>query len=366
MKCEIRREQLLEPVLQAERATAKNPSLPVLSCVLIEVAEGVLSVTATNLEVGVRYTVPILSGEAGLVAVSGSILAHVLTPLPAGAMVNMWSDEGHLVVESVSGRSRIALQDANDFPNIPYITEGEEVTLGAQDLREVLQSVMYCASAATMKPELASVFVHPDGAMLVAAATDSFRLAEKRVPQKSAVSCEPLLIPARSATDLVRTLEKVKDQVTLRRSEHQLSLELPGIYLTMRLTAGTFPDYTQIIPKEFSTEVTVLRFDLERALRKAAVFSGKFNKTVFTVSPKEETFTIYTESSALGDTTDRVAAKLSGEPLTASFNHRYLMEALVPITTDSVILQFVTSSHPVLVRPVGDESFRYIVMPMNR
>lgn len=366
MRCTTTREQLLEPVTLADKSVGKNHTLPLLACILLKVEGPLLRITATNLEVGVEYTVSVLNTEDGVVAVSGAVLTHVISSFPSGAEVTLSTTKGYLEVVSVNGTSRLALQEADEFPILPRILDGTEVTLPAKELREAIGGVAYCASTSTIKPELASVFVHADGGVLITAATDSFRLAEKRVPLKQSVSFDPFLIPARSTQDLLRVLERAQGSVTCTVSQHQLSLTLPGVYMTLRLTSGTFPDYTAIMPKEFVTEVTTLLFDLERTLRKASVFSDQFNQTTLTISPKKKQFTVHTENATVGETTDTLAAALTGEDLTIRFNQRYLLDGLHPIATDSVVLQFAGQSQSAIIRPIGDESFRYLVMPLNR
>lgn len=366
MKCTTTREQLLTPLTHVEKSAGKNLSVPVLGCTLLEVTGSVLTLTATNLEVGVRYSISVADVQDGRVAVPGTILSHVVSSLPNGTSLTLETEGGYLAVTSAGGSSRISLQNADEFPDLPVVEGGTEVVLPAKTLMEALSSVAYCASNSTIKPELSSVFVHPNGGVLTTVATDSFRLAEKNIPLKQQASIEPFLIPARSVQDLLRVLEQAKDMVTLLVGEHQLSITHVGVYLTMRLTAGTFPDYTAIIPKDFMTEAVMLGFDIERVLKKASAFSDQFNQTTIVIEPLKKQFTVHTENTTVGETTDTVAAALTGDELTIRFNQRYLIEAFTTIATDSVVLQFSGQSTPAIVRPVGDESFLYLVMPMNR
>ncbi len=366
MQCKTTREHILTPVTHAERSVGKNPTLPVLSCILLEVSGSVLSCSATDLEVGIRATLPISDGVDGKVAVPGAVLAQVLSALPQGAQVVLRADGGHLHVESASGVARVSIQDAEDFPVLPVVENGADITLPQKALIDTLSSVVHCASASSIKPELASVFVLAQNGTLTAAATDSFRLAEKKVALRSPASADAFLVPARSVQDLLRILEPSDEMVTLNIGEHQLSLETNGVFLTLRLTAGTFPDYTQIIPKEFYSEATMLVADFERALKKASIFSDRFNQMTITISEDRTSLEVHTENSSVGETTDRVIATLTGDPITVSFNQRYVQDAFGPISTDSFVFSFTNSSRPAVIRPLGDDSYRYLVMPMNR
>lgn len=366
MKCTVVREQLLEAVVHTEKNTVKNHTLPVLSCILLHVSNNTLFLTTTNLEVGVRFSLNVEDAEEGTVAVSGSVLSHVITSLPTGANITLEKNKGYLTIKSSEGSSKIALQDTEDFPTLPEVSDGKKITLPADTLKEAITSVVYCASSSTIKPELSSVFIHPDGGTLIATATDSFRLAEKRLPLKESVESEPFLIPSKSTGSLLRILEKHTNPIEVYINKHQLSVSVDNVYITLRLTTGSFPDYTQIIPKEFISEATVLVYDFERTLRKATAFSDQFNQTKLTVSPKKKALIAYTKNETVGETTDAISAALSGEEIEISFNQRYLIDSLHSIHSDSVSLQFAGQSQPVIVRPIGDESFLYLVMPMNR
>lgn len=366
MKCTIIREQLLDAVLQAEKSTIKNHTLPVLACIILEVSKNTLFLSATNLEVGVRFSVTVLGTTDGVVAVSGSVLAHVISSLPSGTEISFEKKEGYLLITSSEGSTKISLQNNEDFPILPEVDESVEVILPAKKFKEAISAVVYCASNSTIKPELSSVFVHPDGGTLVTAATDSFRLAEKKIPLKVSVNSEPFLIPNKSTISLLRVLEKIDDDIVLKTNKHQLSITLPNVYITLRLVSGTFPDYTQIIPKEFITEATMLVFDFERVLRKATVFSDQFNQTTLTISPKKKKFIVHTKNENIGETTDSISTALVGEDLEINFNQKYLIDSLHSITTDSITIQFAGQSQPAIIKPIGSDGFIYLVMPMNR
>lgn len=367
MRFTVLRDNLIGPLTHLEKAVGKHATLPVLSCILFTVDDEVLSMSATNLEVGVRCTVSVRDAEPGTAAVAASVFVQVVNALPAGASLTVSLASGHLEIMSVGATSRIALHDATEFPMLPKVDGGTIVRVSAHDVREVITSVAYCASTSTIKPELASVFVHASGSELIAAATDSFRLAERRLPLKHPVSADPFLVPARSSTDLVRALERVgNEEVELVFDQHQLSFTQPDMYLTLRLVAGTFPDYTQIVPREFVTEATLLTADLARVLRKASAFSNEFNQSTLSLAPKKKVCTVHTRNTSIGETTDTIPANLTGEDLTISFNQRYLADALHTIATDSITMRFAGPGRPALVRPVGDETFLYLVMPMNR
>lgn len=366
MKCTTTKELLQEAVQSLDRMAGKHASLPVLHCVLLTVSGEVLTVEATNLEVGARRVIPCTDSVEGRAAVPASVLAGVVSTLPPASAVNLERTESGLMVTTTQTKARLAVEDDADFPSLPMVADGTKVQIDPRDLLTALQAVVWSASPSTIKPELASVYVHFDGSELRAAATDSFRLAEKRVSQKNTISLDPLLIPARNVPELIRALERARDTAELAVNENQLSLTAAGTYFTTRLVAGSFPNYNEIIPKEYAAEATMLTSDIEQVLRKAAVFADKFNQTTITLDTKQKLCTVHTESQSVGELTDTVHVALTGASITQSFNQRYLIDAFQSIRSDSVTFSLKGPGAPMVARGVGDTSFTYLVMPMNR
>ena len=145
----------------------------------------------------------------------------------------------------------------------------------------------------------------------------------------------------------------------------QFSLYAGDVYITLRTIDGAFPDYQKIIPKDPTTEVTVLKQDLLQIIKKAGVFSDKFNKVTLSVDVEENTVVISTKSGDLGETTDSVSGVIEGESATISINHRYILDCFQSVHSDSIVLSFFGQGKPMVIRGVGDKSFTYLVMPMN-
>ncbi len=349
-----------------DRVAGKHATLPVLQCVLLKVEGSLLVAEATNLEVGVRRTVPCTDALPGRAAVPASVLSGVVASLPSASQVTLERTPGGLVVTTAHTKARLAVEDDAEFPALPEVSGASPVTLVASDFLAALHAVSWSASPSTIKPELASVYVHFDGTELVAAATDSFRLAEKRVPLKKQVALDPLLVPARNVAELTRALERVRDVAELRVNEHQLSLTAPGLYFTTRLVSGSFPNYKEIIPTEFVAEATMLSSDIEQVLRKAAVFADKFNQTTLTFDVNSATCTVHTENASVGEVTDTVRTALAGQSISQSFNQRFLVDVFQSLKTDSVVFSLKGPGSPMVIRGVGDSGFTYLVMPMNR
>ena len=204
------------------------------------------------------------------------------------------------------------------------------------------------------------------GGVLIAAATDSFRLAEKSVPLRSKGSVPPLLLPARNAVELIRVAESSEGDTEMYYTTNQLSLQAGRTYYTSRLVEGTFPNYKQIVPKQFSTEAVMLREDIAVALKSLAVFADKFFQVSLSVDPRGKMVTLSSRNADVGEETCTLRATTSGEPVVVTFNGRYLADGLQSIGGESVRLSLNGVGKPMLIKDAADDSFFYLAMPMNR
>ena len=227
--------------------------------------------------------------------------------------------------------------------------------------------VAYAAALSDIKPEIASVYLYSRDGEINLVATDSFRLAEKRLILEAKVAVEPkLIIPVKNIAEILRVLEGASDQVTLTYNNHQLAFSGEGYYLTSRLVEGVYPDYRQIMPVETKTGVVVLKSDLQNALKVSNVFTDRLNQVNLKVAIKDGLFELSSRSSDIGESTTNLEATLQGEDLEVSFNVRYLLDCLAAITSDSISLKFNGRGRPIMISGIGDNSFTYLIMPLNR
>jgi DNA polymerase III subunit beta len=366
MKIECVKSKLTEVVNKTERVVGKNLTLPILSCLLLEVKNNLLTIHSTNLDLGVKVSIPVRVLKDGLVAVPGNIFHSFISQLPGEGNVTLEVVEKNLEVKTAHIKTIIKTFNPEDFPIIPSVSDPNSLKVSAKDFVKGLRSVWYSSATSSMKPELSSVYIHQTDNGVVFAATDSFRLAEKKIIVKNLRDFNPILIPFRNTAEIIRVFEEIDDPIELHISKGQISINHNNIYLVSRVVDGSFPDYEQIIPKDFKTEVTVLKQDLLNALKISTVFSDNFNQVNIKVVPSKKSFEIKTENANIGRNVISIESVVKGEELGINFNHKYIIDCFQSIEADSVTLGFNGQHKAVVIKGVGDRSFTYLVMPMNR
>lgn len=366
MKLETFKDDLRLAISNADRLTGKNLSLPALSHILLETAERHLVIKATNLDLGVEISVPSKIGSAGRLLVSGAVLANFLNNLAKDDKVNLEASLNNLAVTTLHTKSVFNTYPADDFPSIPKLA-GPAIKLSAPQLLAGIKAVIYAASTSDIKPEIASVYLYQDQGDLVFVATDSFRLAEKRIVLEKKIK-EPLslIIPLRNAAEIMRVFDGESGEVAIQSTPNQLSLSTDRIYLTSRLVDGVFPDYRQIMPTSQKTEIVVLRNDLVNTLKLANIFSDKLNQINLKVAVKDGLLELSSRNADVGEIASSLEATLEGEDVEASYNVRFILDCFASISSDSVNLKLNTKNRPLVLSGIGDPSFTYLVMPLNR
>lgn len=364
MNIELNRQSLLQALELVGRVSTKHVTLPVLQCVLIDVKENFIFIKATNLEIGIETKIPITKQEEFTVAVPANTLLQTISLLD-DVQVNLKKDGDMLIVEGKKSKTNIKTLAFDEFPTIHKLSEKKQA-INNKLFSVGIKTAAFACSQSSIKPELGSIHIFQKKEhSLTFVATDSFRLIEKTVAQKSVVLEEAILIPQKNALELARVCEINNSKSFLQVNENQCALTFENeLYITSRLTNGSFPDYEQIIPKEYISHVTILKQDLINTFKRSSIFLNKFQQVSLNI--KKNNLIISANNGEVGTITESIPATTNGEELVLNFNQRYINDCLSHFNDDSIILNFAGIGRPLVITGVNDESTRYLVMPMNK
>ena len=365
MKIECGIDKIKKALTSVERITGKNLTLPVLGSVLWVATGKTLKLRATNLNIGIEIEIPAKIEKEGVVAVRGDILSSLFSVLQGDLNVLFELINGNLLVKTKTSTILLKSISHEDFPTIPII-EGESILIPNKKFIDGIKSVYYSASISDVKPEIGSIYIYPEDDMLVFVSTDSFRLAEKKIKIKQNLNFNGILIPYKNIVEVIKVFEGIEDDIKITLQKNQISFKTENIYLTSRVVDGSFPDYKQIVPKNTTTKSIVLKQDFISSLKISNIFSDKFNQIVLTIKPGDKIFEIESKNTDIGENTTLVAGALSGEDVSANFNFKYILDCFQSISGDSLSIELTGNNKPMIIRGVGDSSFMYLVMPMNR
>lgn len=359
------KEKLWKAASLAEKVSLKNANLPALQSILLLADKNSLSLRATNLEIGIEMDIPAQIKEKGTTSVPASVLSRTISGLGNEKNITLTLQNQNLFLTTSHTTATIKSHPTDDFPTLPTVSDGETLTIPIRKLINGISTVLFSASSSDVKPELSGVYLYPEGNSIVFVATDSFRLAEKKEQHKKTNDFPGIIIPGKNAAMIARIFEDAQGDVVMRANKNQLSIQHEGIFITSRLANGVFPDYQQIIPKGATSSAILLKQDFISALKMSNVFSDSFNRISLMIDPKEKTFSISSRNADIGEGVTKIEASLSGENISATFNHRYLLDATQAIPEDSIVLEFSGSQKQLVMKGLGNHSFLYLAMPIN-
>lgn len=361
----IEKNKFIEAIQKTSRfAQRSNVTLPVLSSILIIAGDDGIKFRSTNLEMGIDFKVDGINKSPGVVAIPAQILQQIAASLTGEGSITLEQSGETVLISFKNSQSIVKTLPYDDFPTIPLPTNSTKYSISGKIIKTAIETVISCASQSTIRQDLASLFMTIEGGILTTVATDSFRLIEKKQALQKTIQNLSILIPSKNSSDILQTLPD--DEVTILLNENQIAFEWNGSVLTSRLTTGTYPDYKQIIPKNSTTSITILKKDFEAALRRIVIFSDSFQKTKLIFDPKKQDLILSSNNPNTGSAKEQLHAKVVGDAIEQSFNYRYLQTPLSLIPTESITLSAFGVGQPLVIKGVGDDSILYLVMPMNQ
>ena len=346
------------------RVASKNLTLPILGNVLIRAEQGAITLAATNLEVGVVASVRGKIIEEGSVTIQARLLSDFVGLLESDK-VELISDGTSLTVSSESSKTVMRGNAADDFPIIPTIVREKGFKVQAPTLRAALTQVLFAAAQDTSRPEISGIYIALEKNSLTLAATDSYRLAERKISITGG-SERQLIIPTRPLFELVRILP-AEGEAEMFFTDSQALVIANGIELTTRLIEGQYPDYRQIVPNESSTTVTVEVDIFTKLVKTASLFCKPgINDITLSVDPATKTITCAAANTELGEHHGSQKADVTGAAATIVFNYKYVLDGLANIGSDKVAIGITNSENPGIFRPIPTIDYFYLIMPIRQ
>lgn len=373
MKFFCTKENLSKALALVIGVAGKNLNLPILGNVLIRSSEQKVEFLATNLELAITSNLRAKVEVPGVFTVPARTLSDFVNLL-SEEKVEISLQENELQVVSGRSATKIKGAPADEFPVVPVVGEGKGYLIDIDALKGGLGQVSQAASKNEIRPELAGVLFNfnDEAGVLSMAATDSYRLAEKKVKVIQGEEKVRVIIPARTAQEIshILTLSKGLENernVRLLLTENQIVLRCNDAELVSRLVDGTYPDYTQIIPKEFKTTAEFSTNQIIKEIKAASLFTTTgVNAVNFEFEPVSSAVLISSVSTQTGEHKSEIQAEIKGEKNNILLNHRYVLDGLANIDTENTLIKVINADSPCIFAPKGDASFVYIVMPIRQ
>ena len=363
MKAQCTKKNLNQGIITTSRIISSGNTLPILNNILLKTDEGRLKLSSTNLELAINTWVVGKIEEEGEITIPARLINDYINSVPA-EKITISSKNQTLFIETESANTHINGLPAEEFPLIPQIKEEIFTKTDAKALQKTIQEVTFATAFSETQPELSGVLFTFEGKILTLAATDRYRLAEGKVELTSEVTApRQVIVPGKTVSELGRII--IDGLVDIYLTEGQICFKTTEIELTSRLIEGQYPDYKQIIPKNFTTEAIVEKTPLIQSIKVASLFASENNNIELDLSQQNKQIIIKSQAVQVGDSEIRLGAEFLGQKNSIIFNYRYLLECLNNLDDEKVTLKIINSSSPAAIVPVGREDYLYIVMPIK-
>ncbi|MBN2149630.1 MAG: DNA polymerase III subunit beta [Anaerolineales bacterium] len=374
MKVSVLQENLAHGLSIVSRAVSPRSTLPVLGNVLIATDEGRLRLSATNLELGITCWIGAKVEEEGSTTVPARTFSDLVSTLPADRVemvLNVRTQS--LNVRCGASNTDIKCIDAQEFPPMPVPELGDGLQINVTDLKEMIQQVGFAASTDEARPVLTGVLITVQDNLIGMQAADGFRLSiRKAALSTSAPHAIKAIVPARALTELARISGDGDQVVTmvLPTGRGQVIFHLKDVELVSQLIEGTYPDLEQVIPRTYQTRTVLSTLAFLKACKQAEIFAREGSHIArIQIRPgtglEPGTVEISGQSEETGSNLTLLDGNIEGPERLIAFNVRFLREVLDVIKTPNVILETNLDTTPGVLRPVGEENYLHVIMPMH-
>lgn len=375
MKFTCTRENLVYSLDLVSSLATKHANLPILMNVFFKVGESGVELSATNLEIAVKTYVRAKVEEQGEFTVPAKTLSDYVRLL-SSEQVEVELKNNEMLIHCGNSSTKIKGSSAEDYPVIPEIDEKHAYTLDVDEFRNGILRTTMSAAKNEIRPELSGVyfsFMSERFKGLIMAATDSYRLAETKVSIEQGSDADiTCIVPARVTQEMSRLLQlgrshEAENKVRLWVGDNQIAIRYDNFEMTSRLIDGRYPDYVQIVPKDFKTTATFSHDIMVNKIKAASIFTTTgVNAVSFDLNASQNSIGVSSMSTQTGEHSSEVDAQINGEENSILLNHRYVLEGLGAMQTDEVEFSVNSADAPCLFKPKGTDNYLYIVMPIRQ
>ena len=366
MQLEISREALLRPLQLVSGALGGRPTLPILGNVLLDVSQGLLSLTGTDLEVEMIGQV-YLNNESqdGRTTVPARKLLDICRGLPEGADIRLNTEGERLIIRSGRSRFNLSTLPATEYPNIEDWESVLEFDISQLELKKLIDATQFSMASQDVRYYLNGMLFESEGHGLRTVATDGHRLATcRREVVEESLPDHQVILPRKGVLELVRLLEAEDKPVRLQIGRSNLRAALDGFIFTSKLVDGRFPDWRRVIPRNSDKALIAGREDLRQAFARAAILSNEKFRGV-RLNLQENLLRITANNPEQEEAEELLDVQYAAGEMEIGFNVSYVLDVLNTLKCDQIRISLSDSISSAIIEDFEHQDAQYVVMPMR-
>ena len=365
MKIKVTQEKLSKALNNISRIAVGKVTLPILNNVLIRVDNKKVSLITTNLDMAIVDFLPVSSSEDGVVTVPAKLLAEFVSNLPKGETIEISSKDTKVTITAGKYSSVINGTLVDDFPELPEINEKNAIIykMGIDEFKTSVNQVSIASSNDLSRPALTGVYFNTNKNILAIAATDGYRLTEKKLIEK--VESEvAAIVPSSSLQEVLRSINDEMEEIEISFNDDLVRFRLGEIEIISKLIDASFPDYQRLIPKDNNISVTLNREELSRVTKLAALFARSVGGSIICETTAPDTFSVKSIANEFGENDSKLEAKVD-KAGKVNLNSRFLLDALNALEETEINFSFSDHVAPILLTNKKSDKYTHIIMPLS-
>ncbi|WP_414045386.1 DNA polymerase III subunit beta [Macrococcus equi] len=375
MKFTIQRDYFITQLNDTLKAISPRTTLPVLTGIKLDVFDNKLVLTGSDSEVSIEITIPTELGDheiltvenKGSIVLPGRFFVDIIKKLPADTVTIETND--HFQAKITSGQSEFNVSgiDSDQYPLLPQVSEHEAITLPIKVLKNVIKQTNFAVSTSETRPVLTGVNWMIQDGVLNCTATDSHRLALRKLKlENTNIKAINVIIPGKALSELNKIIDDSEETIDIFFASNQVLFKVGNINFISRLLEGNYPDTSRLFPESYETALSINNGDFFHAIDRASLLAREGGNNVIKLSAAENAVELSSTSPEIGTVKENVKTdKFEGEGIKISFNSKYMMDALRAIDNDKVQVEFFGTMRPFILRPEEDQSLVQLILPIR-
>ena len=368
MKFICEKENLLLGLNAVSRTSVGRTTTPILEGILLTLKNNQLIMTTNDLEIGMEYTLDNCDAiEEGSTVVECRMFGEIIRKLPNSSITISVNDKKLLVIECEGSIYKLSTMNAEEFPVLPNVNIEKSVHISQRMLKDMIKKTIFAVSAEENRPIFTGCLFEIKNNNMCVVAVDGFRLALRKIMMTYEGNFSAI-VPGKYLNEIIKNLQDNDEIIDIGIAKNQALFELKNCKIVTRLLEGEFLNYNNVIPEDRETRIKVNKSALQGAVERASIFS-------ITASEKEKKYpikmfvslgsVIISCTSQVGDAKEEVIVATEGKELEIGFNPKYLLDALKVIEDEEIYMDFGTNISPCVIRPIADDKFTYMVLPVR-
>lgn len=352
----------------------REQNLPILSSILFKTQDGLLTLYATNLEIGASCIIRGKIEKEGSVAVPAKIIAEYISLLPKEKIDIELHENNSIHIKCQNYSTKIKGLDSNEFPLIPRLESPHTIEFKSAELKKALQQTLFTVSTQETKQELNGLLClfQQEQATVTWVGTDAYRLAEYTLTTSQELPVtENVIIPLRTAQEVLRMIQQdTSGKVSMEWNEHQIAFSCDSYHLISKRIQGTYPDYTQIIPQTFATKIVLDVEECIKAVKTTSLFSKSSLSDVhiqcISTNRDQGRLLLSSSNAITGESVVQLEVEMQGVENAITLNHRYFLDGLQALDGGKALLSIIDNTNPCILKPIEKTGYQYLIMPIRQ